>query len=145
MRAAALAACAALLACLGCDRPPSDDEIREWTAADHDRAEENQRIASGQQAAPAASGAKGDDATQIVELTWRGQCMPCHGAIGHGDGPNGPMVKAPDLTREDWQANVNDEQIAQIILQGKGKMPRFDLSPTVVSGIVRRIRASRGH
>ena len=123
-----------------CDRPP-DDEVRTWTPADHDHAEESARVAAGAQASGKAGGV-GD--RQLIELTWRQQCATCHGAIGHGDGPNGPMVKAGDLTRPDWQSSVTDEQIAQTIQNGKGRMPKFDLPPTVLAGIVQRIRASKG-
>jgi mono/diheme cytochrome c family protein len=139
-----LGACV-LLACLSgaCDRPPSDDEIREWTPADHDRAEESQRVASGQQSAGVSDAGKDDNRT-LVELTWRQQCAQCHGAVGRGDGPNGPMVKASDLTRAEWQKSVTDEQIAQVITAGKGRMPKFDVPPAVLAGLVQRIRASRG-
>jgi mono/diheme cytochrome c family protein len=128
-----------------CDRPPSDDEIHEWTPADHDRSEENARVASGAQATATPHGEGGrDDNRQIVELTWRSQCASCHGAVGHGDGPQGGMVKAADLTNSDWQRSVTDQQLAESITTGKGRMPRFDLSPVVVAGLVQRIRASRG-
>ncbi len=145
----ASAICAALLnvlvmAQLGCDRP-SGDEIKTWTPADHDHAEENARVASGAQAAAGPRGANsGGENRQLIELTWRQQCATCHGVIGHGDGPNGPMVKASDLTRDEWQKAMTDEQIAQTIQAGKGKMPKFDLPPMVLAGIVQRIRASRG-
>ena len=41
-------------------------------------------------------------------------------------------MKAPDLTRDDWQARVGDAEIADRIRSGKGAMPRFDLPPKVV-------------
>ncbi len=128
----------------GCDHPPSDDEVREWTAADHDHAEESARVASGQQAAPVSDAGK-NDIRQLVELTWRQQCLSCHGPIGHGDGPSGPMLKPRDLTDGEWQASMTDAQIGQSILNGKGRMPKFDLPPPVLAGMVQRIRASRGH
>ena len=53
------------------------------------------------------------------------------------------MVKAPDLTQADWQSKVTDEQIAQVITSGKNRMPKFDLPPDVVAGLVARIRSSR--
>jgi hypothetical protein len=55
------------------------------------------------------------------------------------------MVHAADLTVGAWQDSVTDAQIAEVIAHGKGKMPRFDLPPKVVAGLVARIRASRGH
>jgi mono/diheme cytochrome c family protein len=132
------------LALASCDSPPAASDLAEWTPQDHDRAEEKQRIASGAQAAPAASGGKDDGNHALVEATWRNQCASCHGLVGHGDGPSGPMVKATDLTRDDWQRSMTDNQIAASIATGKGRMPRFDLPPNVITGLVARIRASRG-
>ena len=64
--------------------------------------------------------------------------------MGHGDGPSGPMVKASDLTREEWQARVTDDEMIALIRNGKGSMPKFDLPEPVVRGLVARIRALRG-
>jgi mono/diheme cytochrome c family protein len=132
-----------LLLLSACEGPPSASDLRDWSPADHDRAEENEKIASGAQAAPAGSGAA-DGTRTLVEATWRQQCVQCHGMVGRGDGPSGPMVKAPDLTREDWQSKVTDDDIAQTIKTGKNRMPKFDLPPQVLAGIVARIRAARG-
>jgi len=138
----------------GCDKAPSASDAREWTPTDHDHVEERGRLQAGVQAAPSARGAQGeagsakanapagDDA--VVDLTWRNQCASCHGMTGHGDGPNGPMVRAPDLTREEWQAKVADADIVAIIRNGKNQMPRFDLSDKVVAGLVSRVRGVRG-
>jgi mono/diheme cytochrome c family protein len=79
----------------------------------------------------------------LVELAWQRNCSKCHGARGRGDGPEGPMVKASDLTRSDWQAKVSDQEIADMIRKGKNKMPAFDLPPQVLEGLVRRIRSQR--
>ena len=125
---------------LGCDRPPAD--LREWKPEDHDRAEEQQkgRNAPVRAAAPSASA---DPNATLVEVTWRNQCASCHGATGRGDGPQGPMVHAADLTRAEWQNSVTDEQIAATIRSGKNRMPKFDFPPPVLSSLVARIRASR--
>ena len=48
-----------------------------------------------------------------------------------------------DLGREDWQSKVKDEEIAAVIQNGKGRMPKFDLPPDVVRGLVGRIRQFR--
>jgi cytochrome c oxidase cbb3-type subunit 3 len=53
------------------------------------------------------------------------------------------MVRAPDLTRADWQARVSDEDILQVIRNGRNNMPRFDLPPAVLDGLVKRIRENR--
>jgi cytochrome c oxidase cbb3-type subunit 3 len=54
------------------------------------------------------------------------------------------MVKAPDLSRPEWQAATSDEQIAAVIREGRNKMPRFELPPAVINVLVRRIRSLRG-
>jgi mono/diheme cytochrome c family protein len=126
----------------GCDSPPAPADLREWTPQDHDHGDDKQKAASGAQA---AAGTATDDGTRtLVEATWRNQCASCHGPIGHGDGPSGPMVRATDLTKTEWQSSVTDPQIAASISNGKGKMPRFDLPPNVLAGLVARIRAVRG-
>lgn len=141
LRAAGLAAALFLL---HCDRPPSDSGAREWQASDHDKLEERSRARAAMTApAPAGSAADAGDGT-LVEWTWRNQCATCHGANGKGDGPNGPMVNAPDLTREAWQASVQDGEIAAVIREGKNKMPAFPLSDNVTAGLVTRIRGLRG-
>lgn len=79
----------------------------------------------------------------LIELAWMRNCARCHGSRGRGDGPEGPMVKSPDLTRADWQAKVTDAEMSDTIRKGRNKMPAFDLPPTVVEGLVRRIRGNR--
>jgi mono/diheme cytochrome c family protein len=120
----------------GCDRAPSAEGLKDWTPADHD----------GEKKTAAKQGPKGDGggAPPLVELTWRNQCQSCHGPAGHGDGPQGPMYKAQDLSLEDWQSKVSDAEIAATIANGKGRMPKFDLPEEVVKGLVVRVRSFRG-
>jgi hypothetical protein len=54
------------------------------------------------------------------------------------------MVQAPNLTLPDRQAKLTDEQIAEVIRNGKNRMPKFDFPPDVLAGLVARIRASKG-
>ncbi len=129
-----------LLATSACERIPSDKR-REWKATDHDKSDPG---TTGQvKTAPATSGsARNDEA--LVEVTWQNQCAACHGPIGRGDGPNGPIVHASDLTREDWQAKVTDADIMATIKNGKGMMPKFEMPEGVLKALVRRIRTVRG-
>ena len=60
------------------------------------------------------------------------------------EGPQGPMVHAPDLTRAEWQSKVTDPEIAQVIANGRNRMPKFDFPPEVVAGLVSRIRSIKG-
>ena len=130
-----------------CDRPPPPDGAKAWTPSDHDRAEEQQ---SGQQAAaaqPPRRGGGDGGASQTAELadaTWASACASCHGPSGHGDGPQGPMVNARDLASDEWQTKVTDAELAASITSGKGRMPKFDLSPPLVSALVAKVRSLRG-
>jgi mono/diheme cytochrome c family protein len=132
-----------LVAFLACERRPAD--LREWKADDHDRAEEQQKGKGGpsRAAPPSSASASPDPNTTLVDVTWRTQCASCHGPGGKGDGPQGPMVHAADLTRPEWQSSVSDEQITATILNGKNRMPKFEFPAPVLSGLVARIRASR--
>ena len=121
---------------VACDRAP--DPVREWSPSDHDQVEQQ-----GQQAPPTGS-QKPNVLQQLVESAWMQTCNLCHGALGKGDGPQGALVKAPDLTRPDWQAKVTDEEIAARIRSGKGLMPPNDLPDSTIKGLVARIRAVRG-
>ena len=121
-----------------CDRAPEPE--REWAPRDHDQEPANQ---TGQQAPPAGSG-KLNIQQQLVETAWAQTCAACHGPLGKGDGPQGQLVKAPDLTQPEWQAKVTDEEIAVRIKTGKGLMPPNDLPDSTIKGLVARIRALRG-
>jgi hypothetical protein len=50
------------------------------------------------------------------------------------------MFKAPDLS----QSKANDDEIAGVIKNGKGRMPKFDLDDEIVRGLVGRVRSFRG-
>lgn len=121
-----------LLVSLGAGCDPGS--TREWTPADHDQTDQ-----------PSLTKTNSAEAqTQLIDISWNRQCAICHGSSGRGDGPNGPMVQAPDLTRVDWQTSVSDQQIAQMIREGKGRMPGFNLPPAIVDGLVQRVRQLRG-
>ncbi len=128
-----LVALSALVA--ACDRAPGG--AREWSPSDHDQAPGAGATPSGQ-----ARAQPGGDTT-LVDLAWSKNCASCHGASGRGDGPQGPMVRAPDLTRADWQSRVTDQEILETIRKGRNKMPAFDLPQPVLEGLVQRIRALR--
>jgi mono/diheme cytochrome c family protein len=114
-------------------------DVREWTPDDHD-----QPASAQGQPSPQGKPRGQDNGENLVELAWSRQCAACHGPQGHGDGPQGPMVQAPDLSRAEWQGRVTDDDILQTIRKGRNKMPAFDLPPSVLQGLVQRIRANRG-
>jgi mono/diheme cytochrome c family protein len=126
---------------------PSD--LKEWTPADHDQPAQQPGPAQpgrpGQQVPARPKAQPEQDAANLVELAWGRSCATCHGGQGRGDGPQGPMVRAPDLTRAEWQGRVTDEDIKHTISTGRNSMPKFDLPPAVLDGLVKRIRAHRGN
>lgn len=136
-RITASLACA--LALVACGR--SSGEVRDWQPGDHDQPTGQQ----GQVAArPNSSSSQAESDKSLVELAWMKNCASCHGAQGRGDGPQGAMVRAPDLTRAEWQSQVTDEQIAEVIRKGRNRMPAFEaLPPQVITGLVGRIRQNR--
>ncbi|AKT40834.1 c-type cytochrome [Chondromyces crocatus] len=117
-----------------CDAKTGD--VREWTPSDHD-----QPARPGAQVSARPAGEGFDPG--LVDLAWQRNCFTCHGARGRGDGPQGPMVRAPDLTDPAWQGRVTDAQIAETIRKGRNQMPAFDLPDQVIEGLVQRVRASR--
>jgi cytochrome c oxidase cbb3-type subunit 3 len=139
------------VAIVGCDRAPSAESLPVWSQVDHHSTDDNRLTGAqtpGPASAPAAGGANGGAAAaksgevdQLVELTWRQQCVTCHGPIGHGDGPMGPMVRAPDLTAGDWQSKISDAEMATLIKVGRNRMPAFNLPDQVLAGLVARVRA----
>ena len=68
------------------------------------------------------------------------QCMLCHGAGGNGKGPGAAAFtpKPADFTSgKFWQPPNTDQQIAEIVSKGKGKMQAFpDLSPDDIQSII---------
>ena len=124
----------ASVALIACDPAPSD--VREWAPTDHDQPPATPGTANPRAGTTARPGAEID----LVQLAWDKSCATCHGARGRGDGPQGPMMRAADLGRADWQDRVTDAEIADTIRKGRNKMPAFDLPPQVLQGLVVRIR-----
>jgi hypothetical protein len=126
-------------ALVGCDRTPSD--LREWKPSDHRHTTEAKSDNEGE--APQVSGSAEPPMPGLDEVTiatWRRACANCHGQLGRGDGPQGAMVHARDLTDPAWQAATPDLQIAESIAKGRGKMPAFQLPASTVDGLVHLVR-----
>jgi mono/diheme cytochrome c family protein len=141
---APLAALALSVALSACDQPPAAESLKVWTKEDHHSTDDDRPPPlAGASAAPNRTAESGGNDAQLVDITWRQQCVGCHGALGRGDGPMGPMLHAPDLGRADWQARVPDAEIAATIRNGRNRMPRFDLPEPVLRGLVARIRSLR--
>ncbi len=50
------------------------------------------------------------------------------------------MVRAQNFADPDFQKSRSDADLAASIMNGKGRMPKFDLPPQVVASLVRRVR-----
>jgi cytochrome c oxidase cbb3-type subunit 3 len=113
----------------GCDE---GRDVRVWQPGDHDGEAKN----AGQVDGVAAPGE--EDAT-LVSMTWKQNCLRCHGASGRGDGPEGRMLRVPDLSA----TKGTDQELANTIRKGRNQMPAFGeaLTPNVVDGLVRLIRS----
>jgi len=68
-------------------------------------------------------------------------CAICHGRNGSGT-PAWRAKGQPDLSSAEWQKSRSDDQIAERIRLGKGKMPSFGkkLSEEEVMALVKQIR-----
>jgi mono/diheme cytochrome c family protein len=107
-----------------------DRSAREWSPQDHDQPA----------SAPAAAA---DPGTGASTDSYRSACAPCHGIDGKGDGPMGRSLRVADLSSVAWQERVSDQEIAKVIVEGRGKMPAFKLPPAEVDALVKKVRSFR--
>jgi mono/diheme cytochrome c family protein len=130
---------AALALLVACERQPSD--LREWRPADHDHTTNpgTDQVEGGPDAGVAPELAA-HGLNEVVIVAWEQNCVRCHGRFGHGDGPQGPMVRAADLTNQRWQATVSDDDILKVIRDGRGLMPAFPLPEPTLRMVVQLIR-----
>lgn len=131
------ALCVAAFALVACDRPASD--LREWKPSDHDHTTDP-GAAQVEVRPDAGSPLAAQGLDEVTIVSWKENCAKCHGAFGAGDGPQGPMMHARDLTSGEWQAATTDEMIAATIKNGRGRMPAFQLPDSTISSLIRLIR-----
>ncbi len=124
------------LSCSACNDAPAD--LRPWRPSDHDHTANPN--ADQVQVTDAGSAEPGHGLDDVTIVAWQQNCTSCHGALGRGDGPQGPMLHAADLSRSEWQAATTDEAIAATIRQGRGKMPAFPLPEATIARLVQLIR-----
>lgn len=126
-----------LPAAVACNDRPSD--AREWRPADHGHTD---NPSSGQvQVDPKDAGAPAVQGLEDVTIVaWGQNCTPCHGELGRGDGPRGPMLKATNLSDPAWQSSRTDQEIAASIKLGKGAMPAFNLPDVTIVNLVSLVR-----
>jgi cytochrome c oxidase cbb3-type subunit 3 len=122
-----------------CNEQPPD--TREWRPSDHDHTTNpgNDQVESGPDAGTAPELAA-HGLNEVVIVAWDQNCVRCHGRFGRGDGPQGPMVHAADLTNAAWQSTVSDDEIYKVIHDGRGLMPAFPLPDATLRPLVHLIR-----
>jgi mono/diheme cytochrome c family protein len=119
---------------------------REWTPADHQPPEGEQSDRSGApdevDADPAATEAR------AAAALFNAMCAQCHGMEGRGDGPGRPPVaQVPDFQAAAFQSGRTDEQLAEVIANGRGGfMPAFGarISGEGIAALVRHVRRLGG-
>ncbi len=74
--------------------------------------------------------------------TYKGKCAACHGTDGKGATAVGKAMAIPDLASADTQSK-SDADLAQIIANGKDKMPAYgsSLKEPEIKDLVEYIRA----
>lgn len=72
---------------------------------------------------------------------YNGRCSICHGMDGSGNTEAGKKLEARDL-RESHVQSQSDQKLAETVLYGMGKMPRFEkkLNPEQISAVLAYIR-----
>lgn len=101
-------------------------------------------------APPTAAASTAEAAAEAVKV-YEGQCAVCHGESGKGDGEAAASLdpKPNDLTSNEWQASVTDDDIRKVIVRGGpaiGKAatmpgdPALDSKPEVVAELVKYVR-----
>lgn len=121
--------------------------MRVWRPDDHGHPPSREIDPSRVPARPDDDGG-GDPTARAAAALWRVSCASCHGQAGEGGGPGlPPNARVPDMTTPEWQASRTDEQIAEVIRQGRGMMPGFAdrVNPRGIEALVSHIRvAGRG-
>jgi cytochrome c5 len=71
--------------------------------------------------------AAGDVSMELGERVVKERCELCHGASGKGDGPGGAALnpKPRDWTEHGYMEARTDEELYEVIYNGKGSMPAW--------------------
>jgi mono/diheme cytochrome c family protein len=118
-----------------CDK--GGGELREWQPSDHQPPAAVETTGQGE-------GAEGADSKlKAAEALWTMRCATCHGAAGKGDGEGRPPgAQMPDFSSASYHEQHSDEQIADVVVKGKGLMPAFgdQLTPAGIAAVIGHIR-----
>lgn len=71
---------------------------------------------------------------------YKTRCAACHGADGSGQTPVGKSLKIPDLRSPEVQ-KMSDAEMSKVLEEGKGKMPKSNLSEDDRKAVIAFIRS----
>ncbi len=127
------------LVAVACNNTPPDR--REWRPSDHDHTDNPgaDQVVGGPDAGTDPELAQ-HGLNEVTIVAWSQNCVRCHGRLGRGDGPQGPMVHATDLSNPEWQKSVTDDDILKTLRQGRGLMPAFPLPEPTLEALVHLVR-----
>ena len=82
--------------------------------------------------------ARGDDKSAAV---YKQKCATCHGPEGKGETPAGKAMNVRSFASPET-VKMNDQELADVIEKGKGKMPKYgaSLKPDEIKSMVAYIR-----
>jgi mono/diheme cytochrome c family protein len=115
---------------------------REWRPEDHGQPAEidPSRVPAASTPAEAEQGG----ITRAAAALWNVSCAGCHGRDGKGQGPaRPPGAQLPDFTAAEYQKQRSDEQLLQVIRDGRGMMPGFgkQLNEQGMAALIAHVRA----
>ena len=75
----------------------------------------------------AAGASSGEVSMALGEQVVKERCVLCHGESGKGDGPGGAALnpKPRNWTDDGYMATRTDDQLYEVIFNGKGSMPAW--------------------
>jgi cytochrome c5 len=97
-------------------------------------------------ATPAPGAATGEVSLALGEKVVKERCVLCHGESGKGDGPGGAALnpKPRNWTDHAYMDTKTDDQLYEVIFNGKGSMPAWGktgiLSETEIRSAIMKVR-----
>jgi mono/diheme cytochrome c family protein len=93
-----------------------------------------------------AAGATGEVSLALGEQIVKERCILCHGESGKGDGPGGAALnpKPRNWTEDSYMGTRTDDQLYEVIFNGKGSMPAWGktgiLKPNEIRSAIMKVR-----